>query len=193
MSARSAEVVAETLHTARLDLVPYDLDFCRAIVAGDRAVAAEWMGADLGAWPGGGELEFGFPSNLRALREDSSAIGWYGRALVVRMHGAVAGSVNLKGRPWGGRVEAGWELERVYRGQGYAREAARAVVAYAFSHRDVREVVAEIDPANAPSIAVAESIGMRRTAEASAQHPGSILWAVTRTEFEASHSASISA
>lgn len=185
MSARSAEVVAETLHTARLDLVPYDLDFCRAIVAGDRAVAAEWMGADLGAWPGGGELEFGFPSNLRALREDSSALGWHGRALVVRMYRAVAGSVNLKGRPRDGRVEIGWELERIYRRQGYAREGARAVLAYAFSHREVREVVAEIDPANAPSIAVAESIGMRRTAEASTQHAGSVLWAIMRAEFPA--------
>lgn len=185
MSARSAEVVAETLHTARLDLVPYDIDFCRAIVAGDRAVAAEWMGADLGAWPGGGELEFGFPGNLRAIREDSSALGWHGRALVVRMHQAVAGSVNLKGRPREGRVEVGWELERVYRGQGYAREAARAVVAYAFSYRDVREVVAEIDPANTPSITVAEAVGMRRTTEASTQHPGAILWAITRAEFEA--------
>lgn len=185
MSARSAEVVAETLHTTRLDLVPYDLDFCRAIVAGDRAVAAEWMGADLGAWPGGGELESGFPANLRALREDSSALGWHGRALIVRMHGAVAGSVNLKGRPRDGRVEVGWELDRHYRHQGYAREGARAVVAYAFSHREVREVVAEIDPTNAPSIAVAESVGMHRTSEASTQHPGAILWAITRSEFEA--------
>lgn len=185
MSARSAEVVAETLHTARLDLVPYDLDFCRAIVAGDRVIAEEWMGADLGAWPGGGELEFGFPSTLRALREDSSALGWYGRAVVVRMFGAVAGSVGLKGRPRDGRVEIGWGLDRFYRGQGYAREGARAVLAYAFGHSEVREVVAEIDPANAPSIAVAEAVGMRRTTEASAQHPGAILWAITRAEFEA--------
>ncbi|MSQ30395.1 MAG: N-acetyltransferase [Dehalococcoidia bacterium] len=185
MSARNAEVVAETLHTARLDLVPYDLDFCRAIVAGDRDVAAEWMGADLGAWPGGGELKFGFPSNLWALREDSSALGWHGRAVIVRMHGVVAGSVNLKGRPRNGRIEVGWELERIYRHQGYAHEGARAVVAYAFGHREVREVVAEIDPANAPSIAVAESVGMHRTDEASTQHAGSMLWVVTRAEFEA--------
>jgi len=185
VSARSAEVVAETLHTARLDLVPYDLDFCRAIVAGDRAVAAEWMGADLGTWPGGSELEFGFPSNLRALREDPSALGWYGRALVVRIHGAVAGSVNLKGRPRGGRVEIGWELDRFYRGQGYAQEGARAVLAYAFGHAEVREAVAEIDPTNAPSIAVAEAVRMRRTTEASTQHAGAVLWAIMRAEFEA--------
>ncbi len=183
MSARSAEVVAETLHTARLDLVPFDLELCRAIVVGDRAVAAEWMGADLGAWPGGGELEFGFPSIYRALREDSSALGWHGRAIVVRMHGTVAGSVNLKGRPRNGQVEIGWELDRLYRRQGYAREGASAVVTYAFSHREVHEVVAEIDAANAASIAVAEAIGMSRTNNLSTKHPGSQVWAVTRAEF----------
>lgn len=185
MSARSAEVVAETLHTARLDLVPFDLDFCRAILVGDRVLAAEWLGADLGAWPGGDEVEGPFPTLVRALREDSSVAGWLSRAVVVRLYGVVAGSVGMKGRPVDGRVEVGWGLERPYRRQGYAREGARAVVAYAFSHREVREVVAEIDPANAASIAVAEAVGMRRTTEASTQHPGSILWAVTRAEFEA--------
>lgn len=185
MSARSPEVVAETLHTARLDLVPYDLEFCRAVVAGDRLVAAEWMGTDLGSWPGGGELEFGFPSNMRALREDSSELGWHGRALVARMHRVIVGSVNLKGRPRAGRVAIGWEVERVHRRQGYAREGARAVIGYAFSHREVTEVVAEIDPTNTPSVTVAESVGMRRTGEASTQHPGSILWSISRAEFEA--------
>lgn len=190
MSARSPEVVAETLHTARLDLVPFDLEFCRAVVAGDRLAAAEWLGADLGSWPGGGELEFGFPSNMRALREDSSELGWHGRALVARMHGVVVGSVNLKGRPRAGRVEIGWEVERFHRRQGYAREGAYAVLGYAFSHREVTEVVAEIDPANSPSAAVAETVGMRRTDEESVQHPGSILWVISRAEFEASLSAS---
>ena len=185
MSARSAEVVAETLHTARLDLVPFDLDFCRAILAGDRTVAAEWLGADLGVWPGTDEVEGFFPVLTRALREDSSVAGWLSRAVVVRLYGVVAGSAGMKGRPVNGRVEVGWGLERPYRGHGYAREAARALVAYAFSHREVSEVVAEIGPENAPSIAVAEAVGMRRTSEASAQHPGAVFWAVTRTEFEA--------
>lgn len=61
MSARSAEIVAGTLYTARLDLVPFDLAFCRAILAGDRDVAAEWLGADLGVWPSTDEAEGFFP------------------------------------------------------------------------------------------------------------------------------------
>jgi RimJ/RimL family protein N-acetyltransferase len=186
VSARSAEVVAETLRTARLDLVPFDLDFCRAILAGDRAFAAEWLGADLGAWPGTDEADGFFPIVTRALREDSSVARWWGRAVVVRMFGAVVGSVGLKGQPRGGRVEIGWGIERPFRGQGYAREAARAVVADAFMHREVAEVVAEIDLANAPSIAVAEAIGMRRTGETSTQDPGAMYWSISRVEFEAS-------
>lgn len=183
MSARSAEVVAETLHTARLDLVPFDLDFCRAIIAGDRNVAAEWLGADLGVWPSTDEAEWLFPTVARALREDSSVAGWWGRAVVVRMYGVVAGSVGLKGPPRDGRVEAGWGIERPFRRQGYAREAARAVLAYAFSHREVTEVVAEIETTNTPSIIVAEAIGMRRTDET--RPDGALVWAIPRVEFEA--------
>ncbi len=183
MSARSPEVVAETLHTARLDLVPFDLDFCRAIIAGDRDVAAEWLGADLGVWPSTDEAEWLFPTVARALREDSSVAGWWGRAVVVRMYGVVAGSVGLKGQPSGGRVEIGWGLERPFRGQGYAREAARAVIAHAFTSREVDEVVAEIEATNKASIAVAEAIGMHRLDEV--RPDGSSLWAIKRVEFEA--------
>jgi [ribosomal protein S5]-alanine N-acetyltransferase len=178
MSARSAEIVAETLHTARLDLVPLDLDFCRAIVACDRDAAAEWLGADLGLWPNNDEIEGFFPTIIRGLREDSSAAGWLSRAIVVRLYGAVAGSAGMKGRPISGRVEVGWGLEPPYRGQGYAREAARAILGYAFAHREVDEVIARIDVKNAASIAVAEAIGMRHLAG----QP--LLWGVTRAEFE---------
>lgn len=185
MSARSAEVVAETLHTARLDLVPFDLDFCRAVLAGDRAFAAEWLGADLGVWPGTDEADGFFPIVARALREDSSVARWWGRAVIVRMFGTVAGSVGLKGQPRDGRVEVGWGIERAFRGQGYAREAARAVIADAFGHREVREVVAHIDPANAPSVRVAEGIGMHRATATVAQHTDPSLWVITRETFEA--------
>lgn len=183
MSARSPEVVAETLHTARLDLIPFDLEFCRAILAGDRDVAAEWLGADLGVWPSTDEAEGFFPIVTRALREDSSVAGWWSRAVVVRMYGVVAGSVGLKGQPRDGRVEVGWGIERPFRRQGYAREAARAVLAYAFSHRDVDEVIAEIEPTNTPSIVVAVAIGMRRTEEV--RPDGSSIWAIPRVEFDA--------
>ncbi len=179
MSARSAEVVAETLHTARLDLVPFDLDFCRALVACDREAAAEWLGADLGMWPGNDEVEGLFPMVIRALREDSSSAGWLARAVVVRLYGVVAGSAGMYGRPVDGRVEIGWGLERPYRGQGYAREAAAAVVAYAFSHREVQEVVARIEPGNKPSVAVAEAIGMQHSKD----QP--LIWSITRESFEA--------
>ncbi len=183
MSARSAEVVAETLHTARLDLIPFDLAFCRAILAGDRDVAAEWLGADLGVWPSTDEAEGCFPVVARALREDSSVAGWWSRAVVVRMYGVVVGSLGMKGPPRDGRVEVGWGIERPFRSQGYAREGARAILAYAFSHREVSEVVAEIEAANEPSIIVAEAIGLRRTDEAG-REAGLWLWAASRVEYE---------
>lgn len=181
----TAEVTAETLHTARLDLVPLDLATCQALLHGDRETAAILLDADLGTWPSGPELEVGLPRLSRRLRHDPAELPWQSRAVVVRLYRAVAGSVNLKGPPVDGRVEVGWELQPAYRGRGYAREAARAVLARAFGAAAVVEVVAMIDPTNAASIAVAEAVGMQRTDEASTAHPGAFVWRITRAAFEA--------
>lgn len=177
------DLAFEVLRTERLDLLPLPLDFCRAIVNGDRTLAARILGYDVGEWPEGGELRLAFPAYVAALERDPSAAGWQGRAIVVRGGASVAGSVNLKGRPQNGRAEVGYGLLAPYRGRGYAREAARATVARAFADPATAEVVAVIERANAPSVRVAEAIGMRRTGELSSEHPGSYVWRVTRDEW----------
>ena len=65
---------------------------------------------------------------------------------------------------WPG-FELGWLLGRPYWGLGFATEAATRCLAYAFEElrRDV--VISLIRPANAPSIRVAERLGMRNTGE----------------------------
>jgi RimJ/RimL family protein N-acetyltransferase len=59
-----------------------------------------------------------------------------------------------------GETEVGWVFAPQGRGQGYATEAARAAQAWAFQHLDIPYVIALIRPDNAPSIAVAERLGM---------------------------------
>jgi RimJ/RimL family protein N-acetyltransferase len=55
--------------------------------------------------------------------------------------------------------ELGWTIGRNWWGKGYASEAARRCLRYAFDdmHRD--HVISLIDPANTPSIRVADAIG----------------------------------
>lgn len=56
----------------------------------------------------------------------------------------------------------GYVLDRPYWGRGYATEAARACMEWAFARHDPPRVVALIRPENLPSVAVAERLGMNR-------------------------------
>jgi|SRR5215216_2808711 len=58
-------------------------------------------------------------------------------------------------------IELGYRLKRAAWGQGYATEAARAIRDFAFHTLHIQRLIALIDPENAPSIRVAERIGMR--------------------------------
>src|SRR5512143_797098 len=107
---------------------------------------------------------------------DRSA-AWQGLATAVGMwtlRGAGLFSVleNDTGR-WVGRVgpwlpdgalatEVGWAIDRSAWGRGYATEAARAAIDWAFRSLGWTEVIHCIDAANTASIAVARRLGSRR-------------------------------
>ena len=59
---------------------------------------------------------------------------------------------------WPG-FELGWTLSRKFWGHGYASEAARRALAYAFDEMDKDHVISLIDPLNTNSIKVAERLG----------------------------------
>ena len=178
-------VQAETLQTERLELVPLTLEFCEAIVDGDRPRARRELGLDLSEWLAGSEVDRAFPFYAARLRVDPAAAAWQGRAIVVRESEEIAGSANFKGAPQDGIVEVGYQLVPRFRGNGYAREALGALVERAFAEPATEEVVAVIHPDNTPSIAVAESVGLAPTGEPSAVHPASEIWSLTRELYEA--------
>ena len=68
-------------------------------------------------------------------------------------------------------VEIGWRLNRAFWRQGYALEAARAVLEYAFAHLRLTEVVAFTVPDNLPSQGLMRRLGMQRDAVADFEHP----------------------
>jgi RimJ/RimL family protein N-acetyltransferase len=61
-------------------------------------------------------------------------------------------------------AEIGYTLDPAFTGRGYATEAVRALVGYAFDRLGVTRVRAVADTRNAPSIKVAERLGMSLTA-----------------------------
>ena len=61
--------------------------------------------------------------------------------------------------------QIGWALGAEHRGQGYATEAAAALMAYGFASLGLHRVEADTSSANADSWRVMERLGMRREAE----------------------------
>jgi RimJ/RimL family protein N-acetyltransferase len=90
-------------------------------------------------------------------------------------------------------VEIGWRLSPPYWGRGYATEAARAALAFAFRQLRLSEVVSFTVPGNARSRRVMERLGMRHSPADDFDHPAlpdghrlkrHVFYRVLRGEFE---------
>jgi RimJ/RimL family protein N-acetyltransferase len=97
----------------------------------------------------------------------------YGQwALERRSDGTFVGRAGLfEPEGWPG-LEVGWTLTRSAWGQGYATEAAQAACEWAWSELGAARLISLIVAPNAPSIRVAERLGMShlRDTEVSGRH-----------------------
>ena len=84
-------------------------------------------------------------------------------AVILRETGAVIGDcgITLQKIEDDTVVEVGYHLARVYWHQGYATEAARACVEWAFANLETADVYAKVRETHTPPRAVAERLGMR--------------------------------
>ena len=80
-----------------------------------------------------------------------------------------------------GVVKVGYTIAPAFQGLGYATEAMRALVAYAFDTLGAEIVRAHASADNAPSIRVAEKVGMRLV-ERFAHREGDEVWYGVRYE-----------
>lgn len=89
--------------------------------------------------------------------------------------GAFLGFCGLKpgpdGTPIAGRTEIGWRIARAYWRQGYALEAARASIEWAWSTLADSKIFAMTVPANVASWGLMERLGMNRLADQDFDHP----------------------
>lgn len=83
-------------------------------------------------------------------------------AVVLPDAGEMIGICGLLAQPFEGKVyqEVGYLLAKRWWGRGYATEAARAVRDAGFERFGYDHLISVIEPANAPSVRVAERIGM---------------------------------
>ena len=83
------------------------------------------------------------------------------RAVGRRAEGALIGASGCGGPTGWPGLEVGWLLARGAWGHGYATEAARASIEWAWSELGAEQLISIIAPENVASVRVAERLGMR--------------------------------
>ncbi|HET7420842.1 MAG TPA: GNAT family N-acetyltransferase [Candidatus Dormibacteraeota bacterium] len=153
------------IRTARLELIAFDPRAVRALIEGDRASAERIVGMKLPQeFPSPGDVEGFLAVQLRRMETSPRRRAWMARLMSSREGGeAIAiGHCGFHGPPEIiGRAEIGYSVFSKFRGKGYAKEAAGALVRWAFTHGE-RQVYASVSPDNAPSLAVVRSLGFRQ-------------------------------
>lgn len=84
----------------------------------------------------------------------------------VLLDGAHIGAISVYSTDEPGEGELGWIFDKAYWGNGYATEAARALIDYASHHLGFTRFIAHCDAENRGSSRVMEKLGMRYTGSA---------------------------
>lgn len=151
----------------------------------ERLLLRQWRDSDRDPWAALNAdpevMEF-FPATLTRAEADASldryaadieTRGW--GLWAVDLDGALLGFTGLKpvtiDVPFSGAVEVGWRLARSAWGHGFATEAARASLAFAFDDLGLDEVVSMTAVLNQRSQRVMERLGMTRDPLDDFEHP----------------------
>ena len=158
----SPPVKVSPIRAARLELIPFDPRAIRALMDGGRIYAEVVLGAVLPAeFPSSEELDGFLAVQLQRMESAPKRRAWMAR-LMRSPSGEAVGHCGFHGPPeLIGRAEIGYTVFEKFRRQGYAKEAAAALVRWAF-RRGEREVYATVSPTNAPSLAVVRSLGFKQ-------------------------------
>lgn len=100
--------------------------------------------------------------------------------------GALVGRVGFYNpEGWPG-LEIGWMIHRDYWGKGYATEAAQAALNWGMGSLNMDSVISCIQPANHPSIAVAERLGESFVREDRLQGIPILIYGISREDWQKS-------
>jgi len=157
-----------SIETPRLVLRTLSPAALSALVAGDRAEASRHAGCDLGDFP---DEECGIAGvRLKDLANDPGYLPWSLRAMALKPRLTFVGHFNFHAKPGAdylkdlapGAVELGYFVMPACRRQGFAEEAALAMMEWATKAHGINRFVISISPDNAPSVAMARKLGFAR-------------------------------
>ena len=100
---------------------------------------------------------------------------WFAMWMIERKDGLHVGDLCFKGLPPSGIVEIGYGILEAYRGQGYATEAVKAALDWAFEHPEVMAVEAETSAENVISKRVLAKCGFIANGKTGEEGPRFVL------------------
>ena len=162
------------IHTDRTHLRPWtmdDLEAFHSIWGDDRVI---WWGASTDLPGSAGKLA----SSIEISAACEDGLGWFA---VTLSNGTIAGNVMLQpARPMPHEIEIGWHFARDYQDEGFATEAASALLEHAWQRTEADRIVAIIVTANEPAKRVATKLGMH--ADGTVIHDGITqdVWVIDR-------------
>jgi ribosomal-protein-alanine N-acetyltransferase len=164
------------VRTERLQLTPLPAPALDALLARDGATLERLTGARFADPAAPPYMADALPVVRDRLRQAPQEAPWW-NWLAVRGESAEAvGSVAFAGPPdEDGAVLIGYAMYPAFEGRGYATEAVRAMIDWAFAQPGVRQVRALAPVWNTPALRVAENVGMRPVASEEDDDVGEVL------------------
>ena len=160
-----------TIRTERLELVAEDLSLAQAGVEGRAALAAQLSATVPDDWPPeimADAVGYWVPH----LKENPNLVGWAAWYIIREEDRTLIGGGGFKGLPDAGRVDIGYVLLDAFQRKGYATEAARALIDWAFIAPRVDRIVGETLPHLSASIRVMQRLGFELVVTGTIGHDG---------------------
>jgi len=154
------------LETKELKLIPLD-DYNLRLLIKDRQKMERNLGVKINDTELGEPEIIALRTSLQKVIENKEDYLWYTNwVIVLKKENKIIGGLCFKGCPdEKGRVEIGYGMQEKYRCKGYATEAVKELITWAFSFNNVAEIIAETEKDNLPSHRVLEKVGMEKYEE----------------------------
>ena len=155
---------SRTVRTARLRLIPWNLDLIDAFASGDRALAERALDIEFPE-PFAPPPETGDVLEVfrRAVEEDGANGAFLPRMIVRETDSMSVGSIGLGASDERGVSDTGYSVYPQFEGNGYASEAATGLVAWGLQLEGVAAIVATIAVGHFASEIVSQRAGLVKT------------------------------
>ena len=172
-----------TMETNNIRLITVERVHVEALLRNKRELEAILGVSVPDGWPHFPEA-FSLPADENH-RSERPSTDWPGYFFIHPQERALVGNGGFTGGPDdSGTVEIGYEIAPEHRNRGFATEAARAMIDYAFAHEEVRAVVAHTLAETNASNSVLRQVGMTFVGETDNPEVGKTWrWRISRDEY----------